>query len=122
MKQYDKAMWEGHTLLSMLGIPYAIIGGAAVQYWGEPRLTQDIDLTVPALLDGLGAIVHQILEQFSPRLKDAYEFALDNRVILAETSNGYPLDVYLGLPGYEENVIERAAKMELEAGKRISIC
>ena len=122
MKQYDQAMWEVHTSLSKLGISYAIIGGAAVQYWGEPRLTQDIDLTISAPLEDLAGFVRQILELFSPRFEDALDFALENRVILVETSNGYPLDVSLGLPGYEEKVIERVVQIELEAGKRISIC
>jgi hypothetical protein len=30
---------------------YAIIGGLAFQWWGEPRVTKDVDLTVVAPLD-----------------------------------------------------------------------
>jgi len=32
--------------------PFCFIGGIAVQRWGEPRLTQDVDLT---LLTGFGS-------------------------------------------------------------------
>lgn len=35
----------GH-FLEERGIPYLIIGGLALQYWGEPRLTRDVDLTI----------------------------------------------------------------------------
>jgi hypothetical protein len=31
------------------GWRFCFIGGVAVQRWGEPRLTQDVDLTPPAL-------------------------------------------------------------------------
>ena len=82
MNNYDQAIWEVHTLLSKLGISYAVIGGVAVQYWGEPRLTQDIDLTVSAPLEDLDVFVSQILEDFSPRLENALDFALENRVLL----------------------------------------
>ncbi len=100
MNSYDQAIWEVHTLFSKAGISYAVIGGIAVQYWGEPRLTQAIDLTVSAPLEDLDGFVSQILEKFSPRFENALDFALENRVILAKTSNGYPLDISLGLPGY----------------------
>ena len=30
------------------GIPYMVIGGQAVLLYGEPRLTQDIDITLAA--------------------------------------------------------------------------
>ena len=32
------------------------------------------------------------------------------------------MDISLGLPGYEDEVIKRVAQIELEAGKRINIC
>ena len=35
MTEYDQALWEVHTTINKLGISYAIISGAAVQYWGE---------------------------------------------------------------------------------------
>jgi len=46
-----EAAWELHQFLTGRGIPYAIIGGIAVQFWGEPRLTRDVDLTIAAPLD-----------------------------------------------------------------------
>jgi hypothetical protein len=122
LNNYDQAIWEVHTLLNNLGISNTVIDGVAVQYWGEPRLTQDIDVTVSAPLEDLAGFVSQILEHFSPRLDDALDFALKNRVILVETSNGYSLDISLGLPGYEDEVVARAVGVELDPGKVIMIC
>ncbi len=50
MNSYDQAIWEVHTVFGKMGISYAVIGGVAVQNWGEPRLTQDIFLTDQHLL------------------------------------------------------------------------
>jgi hypothetical protein len=65
------------------GWRFCIIGGIAVQRWGEPRLTQDVDLTV---LSGLGAeadVVDGLLAAYSGRIPDAREFALQRRVLRA---------------------------------------
>jgi hypothetical protein len=41
-----EAAWEMHIYLSRRKIPYVLIGGLAVQKWGQPRLTKDVDLTI----------------------------------------------------------------------------
>ena len=72
-----------------------VIGGLAVQRWGEPRLTRDVDLT---LLTGFGkeaVFVDALLVSFRSRLPDARDFALRNRVLLLASSGGVPLDVGL---------------------------
>jgi hypothetical protein len=40
------AAWELGQFLDRHGVSYAIIGGIAVQRWGEPRFTRDLDLSV----------------------------------------------------------------------------
>jgi hypothetical protein len=34
-----EAAWQLHRFLTERDIPYVVIGGIAVQRWGEPRLT-----------------------------------------------------------------------------------
>jgi hypothetical protein len=46
VNQREQAAWEAHEYFTQLGVRYAFIGGTAVQFWGEPRFTADIDLTV----------------------------------------------------------------------------
>src|SRR4051812_9202943 len=75
---------------------FCFIGGVAVQRWGEPRLTQDVDLT---LLTGFGSeekFVDRLLEVFAPRRVDAREFSLVSRVLLVRTHDGVSLDIALG--------------------------
>jgi len=41
-----KAALEIHQFFDKEGIPYALMGGIAVQHWGEPRFTRDVDITI----------------------------------------------------------------------------
>ncbi|MGD2078280.1 MAG: nucleotidyltransferase [Chloroflexota bacterium] len=122
MNDLEAAAWEVHQFFTGLDLQYAVIGGFAVQHWGEPRFTGDIDLTVAAPLDDPEGFVRMVLERFSPRIDGALEFALQNRVILVAASNGLPLDITLGLPGYEDEMMARAIELEMADGKRIRVC
>jgi len=100
------------------GIPYFIIGGLALQHWGEPRLTRDVDITVLVASEELESFVDAVLSRFSPRFPDAREFALRHRVLLVRARNGVPIDISLGIPGYEEEAFERAVEVKFpEVGK-----
>jgi hypothetical protein len=91
---------------------FCFIGGLALIRWGEPRQTKDADLT---LLTGFGSeenYIRELLATFTPRRDDAADFALQNRVLLLNASNGIPLDISLaGLP-FEERLIDRASSFE----------
>ncbi len=43
MNPQMKAIREVHEFMTARQIPYMIIGGIALQCWGEPRFTRDID-------------------------------------------------------------------------------
>ena len=88
---------------------FCFIGGVAVQRWGEPRLTQDVDLTV---LTGLGneeRFTDALIGAFATRRPDAREFALRHRVMLIRTGSGVDVDVAFGALPFEERSIERAS-------------
>lgn len=88
---------------------FCFIGGLAVQRWGEPRLTQDVDLTVLTPFGGESEFVEALLEGFRARRGDARDFALRNRVLLLEADNGIPLDIALGALPFEERAVDRAS-------------
>jgi hypothetical protein len=101
---------------------FCFIGGVAVQRWGEPRLTQDVDLT---LLTGFGdeeKFVDALLEQLNPRRPDAREFALNRRVLLARTSSGVDVDVALGAFPFEERSVQRASTWAWAEGQSLRTC
>ncbi len=78
------------------GWRFCFIGGLAVQRWGMPRFTQDVDLT---LFTGLGTEEHFIdvlLRQYTGRLPNSRQFAIDQHVLLARTDGGIDVDISLG--------------------------
>lgn len=93
-----------------------VIGGLALQRWGEPRETIDVDVT---LLTGFGSeemFCREILAWYEPRLADAIGFALTNRVLLVKTASGVGIDIALGGLPFEESVVERATPYEFVTG------
>ena len=92
-------------------IPYAVLGGLALQHWGEPRTTQDVDLVVLLPSKQEGDFLQAILQRFRPRIADAQSFARRYRMLLIQASNDVPIDRALGIPGYEEEALRRASKV-----------
>ena len=116
------AALEVQEFCASRGFRFCFIGGLAVQRWGEPRLTVDVDLT---LLTGFGReafFVDALLERFTGRLPDTRAFALRNRVVLAESAGGIPLDVSLGAMPFEERTVERASGFGIQAGVSLTTC
>lgn len=88
---------------------FCFIGGVAVQRWGEPRLTQDVDLTIFTALENEGRFVDALLDVFTGRRSDAREFALRHRVLLMRTASGVDVDVALGALPFEERTVQRSS-------------
>jgi len=88
---------------------FCFIGGLAVMRWGEIRFTADVDV---CLLCGFGneeKYLKLLLDKFKPRIKDAFQFALHNRVVLINSSNDIPIDISLSGIEFEDQMINRAS-------------
>jgi hypothetical protein len=104
------------------GWSFCFIGGIAVQRWGSPRFTQDVDLTI---LTGFGreeAFVDALLASYAGRRPDARAFALSRRVLLARTNQGVDLDIALGAFPFEERSIARSSLWQWEDGHALLTC
>jgi hypothetical protein len=104
------------------GWRYCFIGGLAVQQWGEPRLTRDLDVS---LLVGFGSeagYVDSLLGEYAPRIQSARDFALARRVLLLQSGGGIGIDISLAAIPYEELVIGRAAPVEMLPGSTVRLC
>jgi hypothetical protein len=118
-----EAAWEIHQFLAKHRLPYAVIGGLAVQKWSEPRFTRDVDLTVASpLTTGSAPLVRLITQHFPSRSADPVDFASKTRMVLITASNGVEVDISLALPGYEDQLFARAVAYEIEPGKTIRLC
>ena len=101
---------------------FCLIGGLAVQQWGEPRTTLDADLT---LLAGLGKeerYAAAILERFASRIPKPLEFAVTRRVLLIRASNGKDVDISLGALAFEASMVRRAKPVEFAPGLHLPCC
>lgn len=97
------------------GWRFCFIGGLAVQKWSEPRVTDDVDLT---LFTGFGTEEPFIeallaLDWLEPRIPLAREFARERRVLLLETKGGVGIDIALGAFPFEEEAIRRGQEIDV---------
>ncbi len=122
MKSLFRVAAELDTLLARWGWRYCFIGGLALQRWGQPRLTNDIDLTILTDSDQEVHYVDELLGLYDSRLPDAREFALKNRVLLLVSGEGIPIDVALGGIAFEEQVVSRATRYEFLPGLSLLTC
>ncbi len=112
MKSLFVAAADLEVFLIQQGWGYCFIGGIALQRWGQPRLTNDIDLTVLAGFGDETVYVDALLKQYDARVRGGREFALEHRVLLLQSREGIPIDVALGGIAFEERAVSRATRFE----------
>lgn len=88
---------------------FCFIGGLALQRWGEPRETVDVDLTLLTGFGGEEPFVETLLGRFEARIDDAAQFALTRRVLLLRAESGVGLDIALGGLPFEEFAVARSS-------------
>jgi hypothetical protein len=117
-----EAAEEVQVFIQKQGWSFCFIGGVAIQRWGEPRLTQDADLT---LLTGFGSeekFIDTLLGAYSARRADARKFALASRVLLLSTSTGIAVDLALGGLPFEKRTVQRASSWNWADGRSLTTC
>jgi hypothetical protein len=99
-----------------------LIGGIAVQRWGEPRLTRDVDVTLLTGVGGEEKYVDEVFRHYKSRVAGGREFALTRRVMLLEAADGTEIDLALGGLPFEANVVERASGFEFYPDMVLRTC
>ena len=113
---------EVQSLCDREGWRFCFIGGLALQRWGEPRETVDVDLT---LLSGFGhedPFIEKLLQNFEARIDDAAAFARARRVLLIRSHSGVGIDVALGALPFEELAISRSSLCEFPENIHLRTC
>lgn len=108
--------------LAVHNVPACLIGGLAVQRWGEPRVTQDVDLTVLAAFGQEAAVIDVLLSAYAARDPKARDFALEYRVLKLRAPDGVPIDVSLGALPFEIEVLTRASPWRLSPKIELRVC
>jgi hypothetical protein len=108
----NQAAHDVQSFCERQGWQFCFIGGIANARWGEPRYTEDADLS---LLTGFGeeeTFIDALLSRFEPRRADAAKFAIHSRVLLLKHANGVGLDIGLAAFPYEEATVQRSTYCE----------
>ena len=101
---------------------FCFIGGIALQRWGEPRLTLDVDISI---LTGFGneeKFIEVLMNRYKERMSGARDFALQNRVLLLQSEDNIALDIIFAALPFEEQVIVRASEYEFLEGIVLKTC
>lgn len=117
-----EAAREVQDFLRRSGSKFCFIGGIALQRWGQPRFTRDVDLTLLCPLGSEAHAIDRVLGKFSGRYPDTRAFALKNRVVLVQTAAGIPVDVALGALPFEHHCVERASEFDFGPGLTLLTC
>ncbi|HEX5474081.1 MAG TPA: nucleotidyl transferase AbiEii/AbiGii toxin family protein [Vicinamibacterales bacterium] len=110
------------AVLAAAGHRACLIGGLAVQRWGEPRTTQDVDVSVLAPYGDEHQVVTTLLHAYPPRIQGAREFAVERRVLLVKTPAGVNIDVALAAYPFEQEAIDGAVGWSPLAGIELRVC
>lgn len=101
---------------------FCFIGGLALQCWGEPRETVDVDLTLLTGFGGEGPFVAALLKRFEARVPNAAEFALTHRVLLLRAKSGVGLDIALGGLPFKESAVARSSPFTFPGDASLRTC
>jgi hypothetical protein len=122
----DRNLWESarefEEFLKRGGYRFCFIGGVAVQRWGEPRVTEDLDVTVLAEFGRERPVVDALLGRYQARIADPVGFALQARVLLIRNLAGCNIDVSMGGMPYEERVVDRSSTWGMPGAGQIRTC
>ncbi len=98
-------------------IPYMIIGGQAVQLYGEPRMTRDIDLTLGLGVEGLDRILDVSARcGLKPVTSAPAEFVRETMVLpCVDERTGIRVDFVFSATDYERQAIGRARSVKIDS-------
>ena len=101
---------------------FCFIGGLAVQRWGEPRETIDVDVTLLTGFGGEEPFITALLDRYAGRIDDVAVFARANRVLLLRSVSGVGIDIALGGLPFEESVVARATRFAFPGDVPLLTC
>jgi len=110
------------SVLHDAGVRACLIGALAVQRWGQPRATADVDVSALAPYGDEAGALDALLRRFAPRQPNAKAFAIEYRVLLIASDQGVPIDVALAAFPFELEALDRASAWEPMPGIVLPTC
>ena len=113
MTLLEEATIEIAALLDELHLPYMVIGAAAVGFWGEPRATLDVDVTIWVEPDRIEATVEEFASRLTLRTANPMETMQRLRLLPVRATNGVPIDLLFAKWPIEKQALERAIWLQI---------
>jgi len=111
MDPLQQTLGDLAAFLDQRGAPFALIGGLAVAVHGEARFTVDVDAVLAVTIEEATALLADLgaspFEPLFPGVKEVLRAAFI--LPLRHRATGTTVDLAIGLTGFEQHAIERAA-------------
>ena len=122
----EASLWETaielQSYLESCDFSFCIIGGIAIQRWGEPRLTRDVDATLAIPFGSERRVAGEILKRYQSRISNPIDFAVQARILLLKDLTGNGIDLALGGMPYEQRLMDRSTMWGIPGSGRIRTC
>ncbi len=122
----ERGLWDSvlelQSFLESCGYQFCFIGGIAIQRWGEPRVTDDMDVTVITSFGNEKPVIQSMLKRYQARIADALAFA---NSFASPPDSGYRrvrIDVSLGALPFEERIVQRSSSWGTPGSGTIRTC
>jgi len=122
----SRTLWDSaielESYLQLQSFRFCFIGGVAVQRWGEPRVTDDLDLTIFLNYGEEQEVAKRILARYQSRHPNPMAFALEARILLLQDLSGTDIDLSLGGMPFEERMMERSSDWNVLGQASLRTC
>jgi len=110
----ERVFEQLNQLFESLELDWYIFGAQAVNLYGTPRFTADVDVTVAPPADVAALIERLGAAGFSVDVDDPIGFAELSSVLPARhTETGLPVDIVIGRSGLEADFLRRANRVSV---------
>ncbi|MGI9861134.1 nucleotidyltransferase [Moorella naiadis] len=121
MDALERGLKQVTSFLQRERIPYMFIGGIANLIWGEPRLTQDLDVTILCQEAKIPELITKLMNDFSILPTDPLAFIQQTGVLPMVAREGVRIDLIFARLPYEEQAISRAKIVKL-GQQQLKVC
>lgn len=102
------------SLLSENRVEYAVIGGLANSFYGNPRATQDIDILISCENNRQSLLIRQLERQYTILPKNPLEFIQQTKVLpIKDKQTNVTIDLVFSLIPFEDAAIKKAKKIKI---------
>jgi len=95
----EASLWETaielQSYLESCSFSFCIIGGIAIQRWGEPRLTRDVDATLAIPFGSERRVAGEILKRYQSRISNRPQDWVDIQRLIVRQGKKLKRDLIL---------------------------